>query len=851
MALLDPPWPGHFSSVLTPFVPLPFRISGRLSRRRKIRCRPIVPAMYGAGFPARRLTLRSTMNRHPYLEALESRIAPATLLHPLPDLVPGPLSAGTVVDLGHMFDDDAAAGYRTRVEFLTNYDVDAETPGLQAGKIVLEMFDESAPLTVQNFLYYVQTAAATGDFDHTFFHRSIPGFVLQGGGFEVTNLSSHLPTGPYVHNEFSAARSNLEGTIAMAKTPDSPHTATSEFFINLADNSENLDAQNGGFTVFGRVVEGMDVVHAIASLPTVDLKSITQNGALESTPVQGGYTTTGGIVPTAAQLIEITDARILTPHDGMSDGLTFSTLVTTPEGNPSNLVTTKLVGDSLSLKYRAGASGIAKVAVTAKDSAGVIVGTDEFSVTIQPNLITRVEGDTLHSIVVPGDKGTAKVSIWNTAGGTAKGKVQVKFYLSLLDENFQEINTPDILIGQAAKSINLLPGRVASVIGKIQIPAQLIQGEFQNFRVLAEVTSPDGARHISEVGDYTDDNLSVDTPSYHEMRNWFGTFQSNGEIRKNVALKYGFNGGSVKVALTGGGLGALFLSENFELDLLTTDTNANSALLMKASPSIAPELQHVQLSIGGTPAPIGTVNLGNAIVYGSITAPGGLKSLTVGHLDAGFTNSAVVIGAFAPNPNQAATIRTGAVFNFNLHSTMPVKSLTVLDWQNTDELPESLTFTSLGSFTSKLDLEASVFVTGFNRLNSFTVAGTLGESIVEVNGDVGVVSLGAMRHSGFLVGTTVPEVTAGLNAFTQVHKISSFTVKGIAGQPYALTDSLIAASGIGTIHIRSVNPSSSTDSNFGILADTINRYQRANLTLTKLDAASTPDITGDYILQIL
>jgi hypothetical protein len=76
-------------------------------------------------------------------------------------------------------------------------------------------------------------------------------------------------------------------------------------------------------------------------------------------------------------------------------------------------------------------------------------------------------------------------------------------------------------------------------------------------------------------------------------------------------------------------------------------------------------------------------------------------------------------------------------------------------------------------------------------------------------------------------------------------------VKGIAGQPYALTDSLIAASGIGTIHIRSVNPSSSTDSNFGILADTINRYQRANLTLTKLDAASTPDITGDYILQIL
>ena len=120
------------------------------------------------------------------------------------------------------------------------------------GAIDIELFDTVAPQTVANFMNYVND----GDYDGTFFHRSIPGFVVQGGGF-ITNTpsgsilvdgASHIPTDPPVINEFNL--SNLRGTIAMAKVGGDPDSATSEWFFNLDDNSENLDNQNGGFTVF-------------------------------------------------------------------------------------------------------------------------------------------------------------------------------------------------------------------------------------------------------------------------------------------------------------------------------------------------------------------------------------------------------------------------------------------------------------------------------------------------------------------------------------------------------------------------------------------------------------------------
>lgn len=135
------------------------------------------------------------------------------------------------------------------------------------GIIDVQLYDTAAPLTVANFLTYVKSGAYT----NSFIHRSVPGFIIQGGGFfwdGVTNQPNAVITNPPVMNEFDKSRSNIRGTIAMAKLGNDPNSATSQWFFNLADNSSNLDNQNGGFTVFGKVVNtGMSVVDAIAALP--------------------------------------------------------------------------------------------------------------------------------------------------------------------------------------------------------------------------------------------------------------------------------------------------------------------------------------------------------------------------------------------------------------------------------------------------------------------------------------------------------------------------------------------------------------------------------------------------------
>lgn len=130
------------------------------------------------------------------------------------------------------------------------------------GTIVLELYPAEAPKTVDNFLGYVER----GFYDGTIFHRVIPGFVIQGGGF--TSDYERKPTRAPVTNESDNGLDNERGTISMARTRD-PHSATTQFFINLSDN-DNLNHQGSqwGYAVFGKVVEGMDVVDAIAAVET-------------------------------------------------------------------------------------------------------------------------------------------------------------------------------------------------------------------------------------------------------------------------------------------------------------------------------------------------------------------------------------------------------------------------------------------------------------------------------------------------------------------------------------------------------------------------------------------------------
>nr|WP_086939005.1 peptidylprolyl isomerase [Thaumasiovibrio occultus] len=130
------------------------------------------------------------------------------------------------------------------------------------GDFTVELNEEKAPMTVENFLKYVDEGAYNGNI----FHRVIPNFMVQAGGFDkdLTRLPSHDP----VYNESDNGLANTRGTIAMARTSN-PHSATRQFFVNVVDNAYlNGNPGRPGYAVFGEVTDGMDVVDAIAAQPT-------------------------------------------------------------------------------------------------------------------------------------------------------------------------------------------------------------------------------------------------------------------------------------------------------------------------------------------------------------------------------------------------------------------------------------------------------------------------------------------------------------------------------------------------------------------------------------------------------
>jgi len=151
-----------------------------------------------------------------------------------------------------MSKDETAA--RPQVRFETSY-----------GKIIFELFEKEAPKTVANFLSYVDD----GHYERTIFHRVIDGFMVQGGGMDME--MNEKDTEPPVENEAANGLSNERGTIAMART-QVVNSATAQFFINLANNKfldhKDKTPQGFGYCVFGKVVDGMDVVDKIAKVST-------------------------------------------------------------------------------------------------------------------------------------------------------------------------------------------------------------------------------------------------------------------------------------------------------------------------------------------------------------------------------------------------------------------------------------------------------------------------------------------------------------------------------------------------------------------------------------------------------
>lgn len=148
-----------------------------------------------------------------------------------------------------------------------------------AGKITVELDPQASPLTVENFLQYVER----GHYDQTIFHQVVDGYVLVGGSYGPT--LHEKPAEATIRNEAHNGLSNLRGTIAMARSPEAIDSSTSQFFINLANNSEQLDhkgtePEQYGYCVFGRIVEGLEVCDKIAKA------AVHNQNAFEMLPVE-------------------------------------------------------------------------------------------------------------------------------------------------------------------------------------------------------------------------------------------------------------------------------------------------------------------------------------------------------------------------------------------------------------------------------------------------------------------------------------------------------------------------------------------------------------------------------------
>ena len=387
------------------------------------------------------------------IELLESRcLLSATLNAQIPGQTAFTGQSPPVLDLGSFFSDPSITG--TTVLMQTSN-----------GPIPIMLADATTPITVTNFLKYVDS----GEYTNTVIHRAVQGFVDQGGGF-TTSLAP-IATFGAIQNE--PHFSNTRGTVAMAKLGGDPNSATSQWFINEANNASNLDNQNGGFTVFGLVLyNGMAVADAINNLPTTTVTS-QDNESLTGFPVQDASAPN-----VASNFVVVNSVSRVTP-------LSFSVSVADP-----TLLTPSLSNGVLALTPASGATfGTTAVTVTATDLGGN-TATSTFNVTV-------ATGSTLQPVVsgklpavplVAGQKISpinTTVKITNSGSSTVSGAIKVGLSLSTDSSGATQGTT----VATASRNVKLKPGQSLNVPVTIKsIPASVTGTEF----ILATVTDPTG-----------------------------------------------------------------------------------------------------------------------------------------------------------------------------------------------------------------------------------------------------------------------------------------------------------------------------------------------------------------------
>jgi cyclophilin family peptidyl-prolyl cis-trans isomerase len=638
------------------------------------------------------------MTRSTFLELLEGPHCPAlVVVNPIADIVAGAGQHSATVELSQLFDPTVEHPGHTLVKLTFNVDWDPATPGIQPdsdpvtpgvqpSEITIELFDDDAPLTVQNFLRYATNPDTSADYVGTFLHRlfdfgagSGTGMdIVQGGGFNV-DTRDHIDTFTELHNEYSDAHPNARGTIAMAKTGVSPNTATSEWFININDNTSILGGNNnGGFTVFGQVIEGMNIVDRIAALSKANLGGVYSDLPVQnynSDPDQSSATPPP--TPKPGNLITITDVEVIKPRPGNANGITFSAV------SDNGVVVPVVEGSKLRLNYAPDMAGVANITVTAHQ--GSDTATETFTVKVLPDLITKVTANSLEKIIVPGDLGTATALISNSGAGQFTGVVDVKFYLSKRGGNDQfgaNLDEDDVLIGQALdQTVSIPNGGKVSVPGNITVPLQLVD-QIDAYVVIAQVQTDSGPAEL-----FADDNVGF-SKEVHALTNQFGKAtvnfgnSQNPDIvtRENVKLVYMEpDGDRVTLGLTGVGSGQVLLNGDL-VNVSVTDTNPSTILTAGTIGRVDLDGIEIQKSIG-------TVNFGKVDLSGYFTATRGVQTLNLGDVSG---DQVFTLGRLPSTATAGTTLNFGRVRDISIDSNQPIASLNAVEWLDTNAVTDRI-----------------------------------------------------------------------------------------------------------------------------------------------------------------
>lgn len=727
------------------------------------------------------------------VEGLESRILfHLELASAIPNTAVAPGTATSEINLAAHFDNELIDG--TIVRFATDL-----------GNIDMEMFDQAAPQNVANFLGYVNR----GDYDNTFIHRSVPGFVIQGGGYranaDLDQITTHIPQQPPVVNEFSPQRPNVRETVAMAKVagfqdfngngvqdegeptnPEGgPDSATSEFFVNLEDNRGEapfgLDFQNGGFTVFAHVINNtMTTADAIAGLPRV-------NTPFQGLPIEG-----------EAPLDSVDELVVVSSASVVPEAALFSYTVTST--NPG-LVSGAIENGVLRLSYGAGQTGTAEVTVTATDIDGTIVS-DTFTAGVG---VLDVQIGT----------GGAKSVTFTDADGTAAtvslkgGSGVVRFTGSGLTETLAKKGT--------------------SVAGTIADVAVDMTGTGTSGALTIKASGGDGLINVSRI---TSD-AGMKSIAGKQVNITAGSVSIAGNVGKadfadvsNSELTFGGSGGGLLLSLRDAN-GSNIVSQ---IPLKSLKANSFAGAGPESGVVTAPSLGKLtvngdfggQLDLAGS---LGSAKIGGAAsTFLPWNVGGSAGKLAIGSTADGFV--ADFLGGVASL--SVAGNLTGDI------AASTIKSLKVQG----DLTGANLTLTGPGAALGKAN-----------------VSGSIANSRVQATHGIGAVTASAINASTIYAGLTtdggvLPTLLEELNPGPS--EIKSVTVKSSGGAP-SFVNSNIAARTIGKLKL-GVIQAGNGGVPFGVAADSVGSLTAtaaADIKASQLTEPAQSQTDQDFLITVL